>query len=135
MNNTNTNINFEFMFAGQLGKVENEVVTWNNKRFLVRDAQKATRYCLEMERLKALNIPDTVRFYHNPNYIDCWKIVFLDRPVGTEGCFTLSYDDADYICDELACTPGYHLGKRVWISDLPSEIRGEVMAEIRRHYE
>lgn len=137
MNNTNERFDksssFEFMFAGQLGTVENEVVTWNTKRFLVKDAQKATRYCLEMERLKHLGIPETIRFYHNPSYIDCWKIVFLDR-VSQEGCFTMSFDDVDYECDELRCTPGYHLGKRIWWSDLPSEIQTQVMAEIRGHY-
>lgn len=126
----NKNLSFSFTFAGQQCQCdENDIVTWGDKTLKAKNTFGALRYALEMERQKALGIPTSVRFYLNERYLDKWTVMFLDRRT-TDGCFCLAMQDSGE-ADEVWDIPGFHLGARVWFSDLPEPCKLEVLRECR----
>lgn len=130
-NNNMLTTKFSFTFAGQSCEVdENDILTWGDKTLKAGNTHGALRYALEMERQKSLGIPTSVRFYLNERYLDKWTVMFLDKKT-KEGYFCLAMQDSGE-ADEVYDIPGFHLGARVWLSDMPEVCQLEVLRECRR---
>ncbi len=125
---------FELSFAGMPCIVdENDLIHWNGKTFPVKEAAGALRYGVEQERLKVLGIPDKVlKFYRNERFLDAYTVMFTDRS-HKDGFFCLALEP-NGACSEVFDTPGFHLGRRIYFSDLPEACQEEVLAEVEDYY-
>lgn len=119
---------FTFMFAGQEGYVdEHNVATWNGTTFPVKHALKAIKYAIEMERLRVLNVPESLRFYDNSRYSERYTVLFMDEAYdGSDEVFGLSLQ-ADGTTRQLRGKPGFNLGSRIFLGDLTDECKQAVM--------
>lgn len=122
-----------FEFAGSEGFGSTTKYTWKDHRGSLEDMAYSMRYALESEREKKLGINGEVRFFHNGRYSDPWTAAILlwSNRNNTFRARLLGFNNEGKTVEQLGNT-GPHLGKRVWITDLPETAQLLALEEVLR---
>lgn len=126
--NAENSYSFKFKFAGVDGIVIGNDVHWKGTVKAVDECESAIRYAIEMERLRHLGLPNTFRIYDNPRYEDRYTVLFMDSPIGRDAYEGLSMTTAGTVKD-IESAPGFHLGRRISIADVPQACQDVIMDE------
>ena len=99
--------------------VNGEIIHYCGETNELCDCAFHIRKAIEEERNNLMGFPNTLRIYDNPRYVDRYTVIYMNRPGSRKNYESLALPEPRIV----ATYPGFHLGKRIWLSDLSDDQR------------
>ena len=107
---------FDLDVLGNYTQIKGDSVAYCGCSYDLNDCAYHIRKAVEQERERLMGFPPSLRIYDNPRYLDRYTVIFTKRPEARKNFEALALPAAR----KVSTYPGFHLGKRIWLSDLPA---------------